>query len=126
MLLKYIYIFFLKVFESVRQLLRSRASVHKYNLMMMAKFWCEHILKGDVLGVDSKRDNLHITRACVTNAENLKEGTRATLLCCLNTNAPTEVRPRSSVLCDLWPPVSILPPTETLISPLAVICTNPC
>ena len=70
----------------------------------MAKFWCEHILKGDVLGVDSKCDNLHITRACVTNAEKLKEGMRATLLCCLNTKAPTEVRPVPMFSATCGPP----------------------
>ena len=58
---------------------------------VVAKFWCGRVVKGKVLAVDHEDSNIHVTRATVSNADKLKEGTRATLLCCLNTNAKTEV-----------------------------------
>jgi thiol-disulfide isomerase/thioredoxin len=51
------------------------------------KFWCERIDKGKIIAVDHENSNIHITRATVYNAEKLKGGSRATLLCCLNTDA---------------------------------------
>ena len=75
----------------------------------MAKFWCGRVVKGKVLAVDHEDSNIHVTRATVSNADKLKEGTRATLLCCLNTNAKTEVL-LHGVLCPAAPLPARLPP----------------
>ena len=45
------------------------------------------------MAVDDESENIHVTQVNVTNADKLKEGTRATLLCCLNTTAKKEVLP---------------------------------
>ena len=60
---------------------------------VVAKFWCGRVVKGKVLAVDHEDSNIHVTRATGSNADKLKEGSRATLLCSLNTNAKTEVAP---------------------------------
>jgi len=51
-----------------------------------AKFWCERVATGQEIAIDHENSNIHVTRATVWNADKLKEGSLATLLCCLNSN----------------------------------------
>jgi hypothetical protein len=70
-------------------------------IQVHAKFWCQRIGKGGkVFAVDDEENNIHITRASVSNAENLKEGSRGTLLCCLNTDDDEEVSIRRVRSCS--------------------------
>ena len=55
-------------------------------MQVKIKFWCTKVEKGSTCAVDHEDENIHITRASVSNADKLKEGSRGTLMCRLNTD----------------------------------------